>query len=77
VPETVISVVAGSGVAGAVLILVVLGWLVPRPQVGDLKEQVRELKAAVAAERSRADAAVEAAQTTNLLLAGLRREVAR
>jgi hypothetical protein len=87
------SLITGAGVAGVVLVLIVLGWLVTKGHVEDLKQgyeqtiedkdkQITELKDAVTlanqradSERRRGDAATEAVNTSNLLLAGIRKGI--
>lgn len=68
------TLITGGGVAGVFCILFILGLIVPRSALDDRKEENRELKAALAAERQRADAAVAAAATTRDILLALRRE---
>lgn len=72
--STLVSVLINAGVAGVVLVLFILRLIVPRSELDDRKEEIRELKAALAAERQRADAAVAAAATTRDILLALRRE---
>ena len=81
-PEAVFTVLGSAGVAGIWVLCVMLGFMYPKDHVTDLKEQISDLKEAyrlaearAESERRRADAAVEAAQTSNLLLAGIRREI--
>lgn len=81
-PNDVYTVLAGAGVAGIWLLCLMMGFMYTKSHVDDLKEQNRELKEALSLaneraenERRRADAAVEAAQTSNLLLAGIRRGI--
>lgn len=70
--------IGGAGVAGIWLICIMFGLMFPKPHVDDLKRENTDLKEAVRmaneraeSERSRADAAIEAARTSNLLLAAL------
>ncbi len=72
--STLVSILTDGGVAGVVVVLFVLGLIVPRSVVEDRKEEIRELKAALAAERQRADAAIATASTTRDILLALRRE---
>jgi hypothetical protein len=65
---------ANFGAIGVVLILILAGLLVPKPMYADKKEEVAELKRALADERTRADAAVAAAAATRDLLLTLRGE---
>jgi hypothetical protein len=87
--------ITGAGVAGAVLILMMTGFLFTKNYVDDMKEnfkgqlkdredQITEKNEAIRIERDRADgerrradAAVEAAQTANVLIASItgRREI--
>lgn len=53
-------------------ILFATGRIFPRSVVADKDEEIRELKEALASERSRADAAVAAASVTNSILAAIR-----
>jgi hypothetical protein len=78
----IITLLENAGVAGLVLILLVTGVLFTKSHVEDLKQEITELKETVRlandradAERRRGDAAVEAAQTSNLLLAGIRKGI--
>ncbi len=72
--SALIPYLANFGAVGVVLILILLGLLVPKPMYQDKKEEVAELKKALDAERSRADAAVAAASATRDLLLSLRGE---
>lgn len=65
------SVLTGSGVAGVFCVLFIIGVIYPRSVVNDKDEEIGELKAALAAERSRADAAVAAASATRDILAAI------
>jgi hypothetical protein len=69
--STLASLLAGSGVAGVFCILFVLGLIYPRPVVTDKNAEIAELKAALAAERDRANASVAAADATKTLLAAI------
>ena len=75
--STLVSVLINAGVAGVVVVMFILGLIVPKAILTDRKEEIRELKAALAAERQRADAAVAAAATTRDILLALRRESGR
>lgn len=72
--SSLVTVLTNAGPFGVVLVLIIFGVLAPRSAVEDRKEEIRELKAALAAERQRADAAVAAAATTRDILLALRRE---
>jgi hypothetical protein len=80
--STVIPLLVNGGIAGTVLAvflyLVVGGHLIPGHIYQEKREECEELKAALASERARGDAAVAAAATTrDLLLAiGGRRALA-
>ena len=74
-PDAIVTVLTGAGVAGIWLLSIIFGLMSPKSHVDDLRAQIEELKANLATERARAEAAVEAAQTSNLLLAGIRKEV--
>lgn len=82
VPETVYSILTGVGVAGIWILCMMLGLVVPKSHLDDMKEQRDEYKAAVIAanqradnERARADTAEETAKTALILLAGLQKAV--
>jgi hypothetical protein len=72
--STLVTVLTNAGPFGVVLVLVIFGILVPGSVLKDRKAEISELKAALAAERQRADAAVAAAATTRDILLALRRE---
>ena len=61
----------GAG-AGIIVVLVILGLLVPRWVVNDLKHEIKDLKAALKSERERGDAAVAAMQASNDVLRAVR-----
>lgn len=67
----VINLITNAGVAGIVVVLLALGIFTPRWVVNDMKAEITELKAAVKAERDRADVAVASAQTTKDVIAAL------
>jgi hypothetical protein len=67
----VINLITNAGVAGIVVVLLVLGIFTPKWVVNDLKAEIAELKATVKAERDRADVAVTSAQTTKDVIAAL------
>ena len=66
-----INALANGGVAGVVLIVVIGGWLVPRPFFAKLEEENRLLREALDLERERAGDAAATASTTNQLIAAL------
>lgn len=69
--SALISVLTSAGVAGVFCILFVIGIVFPRPVITDLKVEITELKAALQAERDRANAAVAAASATRDFLAAI------
>jgi hypothetical protein len=72
VPDSaLISVLTSAGVAGVFCVLFVCGLVFPRGVVEDLKEENKELKAALESERDRANAAVTAATATRDILAAI------
>lgn len=68
-PDALLNLLTGAGVAGVFCALFVLGWLFPKSVVDDLKAENAELKRQNEWERQRADTAVAAAQTTRDILA--------
>jgi hypothetical protein len=69
--STLISILTGSGVAGVFCVLFIIGAIVPKFVVTDLKDENKELKDALEAERDRANAAVAAASATRDILAAI------
>lgn len=69
--SALVSVLAGSGVAGVFCVLFILGLIYPKAVVDDLKEEKAELEQALEAERDRANAAVAAASATRDILAAI------
>jgi hypothetical protein len=67
----IVPIVTGSGVAGAFCVLFVLGIIVPKSVVTDLKAEIAELKAALAQERDASKASVTAASATRDILAAI------
>jgi Na+-transporting methylmalonyl-CoA/oxaloacetate decarboxylase gamma subunit len=65
------SILTGSGVAGVFCVLFIIGIIFPRGVVEDLREENKELKAALESERERANAAVTAATATRDILAAI------
>lgn len=65
------SILTGSGVAGVFCVLFIIGVIFPKSVVADLKEENKELKGALEAERDRANAAVTAATATRDILAAI------
>ena len=75
--STLVTILTNAGIAGVFVVLFIFQVIVPKSELDDRKEEIRELKAALAAERQRADAAVAAAATTRDILLALRRESGR
>lgn len=69
--SALISVLSSAGVAGVFCVLFILGAVYPKSVVDDLKQEISELKEALAAERDRADAAVAAATATKDVLSAI------
>lgn len=69
--SALITVLTGAGACGVFCVLFIIGAIFPRPVVTDLKAEIAELKAAVAAERQRGDVAVAAASATRDVMAAL------
>ena len=67
--STLVTILTGSGVAGAFCLLFIFGWVVPKSVYDDLREENAELKAEKKAERDRADAAVAAAEASRNVMA--------
>ena len=68
---TLATLLTGSGVAGVFCVLFVFGLIFPKSVLDDLREENRELKEALEAERDRANAAVAAASATRDILAAI------
>lgn len=66
-----VGILINAGVAGVFACLFVLGLVVPRSVVTDMKAEIAELKQAITAERDRADAAVAAASATKDILTAI------
>ncbi len=72
VPDSaLLSVLSSAGVAGVFCVLFIIGAIVPRFVVNDLKAELAEKEATIAAERDRANAAVAAASATRDILAAI------
>lgn len=69
--STLITILTGSGVCGVFCLLFIFGVIFPRGVIEDLREENKELKAALEAERDRANAAVTAASATRDILAAI------
>ena len=66
-----VPLITGSGVAGIFCVLFILGLVVPKSVVTDLKAERDELKAALTQEREASKAAVTAASATKDILAAI------
>ena len=69
--SALLSILSSAGVAGVFCVLFILGAIVPRFVVADLKAENTELKEALEAERDRANASVAAASATKDILAAI------
>lgn len=56
--DPVYALIGSAGVAGIWLICIMLGYMFPKQNVDDLKEQLKEKDSTIAAERQRADAII-------------------
>jgi hypothetical protein len=71
IDSTLVTVLINAGTAGVVVILMLLGWLVPRWVHNDLRERLQLKEEECTAERERADAAVAAAQGARDVMAAV------
>ena len=69
--STIVTVLANAGVAGIVVILMILGFLIPKPTYTRLEAENKSLRDALQLERRRADEASEAGRVTNQLIAAV------
>ena len=76
--SSLIAVLANLGTGGVVIILIVLGYLIPKPAHARVLEEsarkdevVAKLQEALTLERQRADDATQAGGVTNQLIGGL------
>lgn len=69
--SALVNILTGAGVAGVFCVLFILGLIFPRSVITDLKEENKELKEALEAERDRANTAVAAATATKDILAAI------
>ena len=69
--SALMNILTGAGVAGVFCVLFICGLIFPRSVLSDLREENKELKAALEAERDRANAAVTAATATRDILAAI------
>jgi len=68
-PDTaLLNILTGAGVAGVFCVLFICGLIYPRSVITDKDAEIAELKAALAAERDRANTVVAAATTTRDIL---------
>lgn len=81
---TFVNILTNCGVAGIWLLCFMSGLIFTKGHVDDLKDEITAEKEArrlaedrADAERRRADIAVEAANTANILLAGIRKGIER
>lgn len=68
---TLVTILTGAGVAGVFCVLFILGLVVPRAVVTDLKEENRELKDALESERDRGNTAVASQSAVADVLAAI------
>lgn len=71
VDSSLLTILTGTGVAGVFCILFIMGIIFPRSVVQDLKEENKELKEALVAERERANAATAAMAATKDVLTAI------
>jgi hypothetical protein len=71
VDSSLITIVANLGTGGVVIVLIILGYLVPKPAYTRLLEENDKLKDALELERQRSDDATKAGEVTNQLIGGL------
>lgn len=69
--STLVTILTGAGACGVFCVLFIVGLISPKSVVTDLKTEIAELKEALKAERSRADAAVTAASATRDVLTAI------
>lgn len=69
--STLINILTGAGACGVFCVLFICGLIFPRSVVTDLKQENKEYKEALEAERDRANAAVTAATATRDILAAI------
>lgn len=71
VDTAVITVLTNAGVAGVVLILLTLGWLVPKWAYNRLEQENKSLREALQLERQRAGEVASSTGVTNQLIGAL------
>jgi hypothetical protein len=69
--STLVNILISAGVAGVFCVLFIIGMIVPKSVITDLKAENRELKGEVEAQRDRADTAIAAAQAARDVMAAL------
>lgn len=70
--DALVNILIDGGVCGVFCILLITGMIVPKFVLDDKISENRELKDAVAAERTRADTAVAAASATREIITAIR-----
>lgn len=70
-PDAVVTILTGSGVAGVFCLLFVLGLIVPKNVYDDIKAERDSYIQALKDERQRSDSAVAAASATSNVLAAI------
>jgi len=71
VDSNLITILVNLGTGGVVILLIVLGYLIPKPAYARLLEENDKLKDALELERQRSDDATKAGEVTNQLIGGL------
>jgi hypothetical protein len=69
--STLVNILISAGVAGVFCILFIVGMIVPKFVITDLKAEIAELKEALESERDRANTAVAAASATKDILTAI------
>lgn len=69
--SALVQVLLNAGIAGVFCLLFILGIVFPRSVVQDLKDENKELKDAVEAERDRANTAISVAAATRDVLTAI------
>lgn len=62
---------ANAGIAGIIIVVIIAGWLIPRPFYSKLEEENRLLREALDLERQRAGEAASQMGVTNQLIGAL------
>jgi hypothetical protein len=71
VDSALVTVLTNAGVAGVVIIFLIMGWLVPKWAYSKLEEENRHLREALELERQRAGEAASTQGVTNQLIGAL------